>query len=132
MSAAHVPTQDLCSQVEALAGVGVPYEAIAAYIGIAPMTLTKHYKENLQLGKARAFEKIGRTLFQKALDGDNTCLIFYAKTQMGWNEKIEVSGEIDLIPRIEKTITTIDAVNIIEHESESASQADTGAVLARD
>jgi hypothetical protein len=131
-SVRHMPTPDTRLQVATMSGIGVPQRFIAAYFGITDVTLRKHYKQDLDKGRADAMMQIGSTLFQKAIDGDNACLIFYAKTQMGWNETFNVTGEIDLVPKFEKTITTIDNVNIIEHESESASQTDTGAVLSRD
>jgi hypothetical protein len=47
-------------------------------------------------GKAKANSKIGRGLFQKAMDGDTSALIFWAKTQMRWREIKEEQTTIDV------------------------------------
>ena len=40
----------------------------------------------LMTAKIKANAKIGGTLFNKAINGDTTAAIFWAKTQMGWKE----------------------------------------------
>jgi hypothetical protein len=87
-----IPTDAERSQVEAMAGYGVPHEQIACIIrdGIDADTLKKHFRKELTQGKAKASAKIGQTLFQKATGGDTTAAIFWAKTQMGWKEKQEI------------------------------------------
>ena len=84
-------------QVEALSGYGLPQEHIAALIrdGIHLDTLKKHFMSELVAGKAKANAQIGKTLFQKALGGDTTAMIWWSKTQMRWAEtqKVELTGE---------------------------------------
>lgn len=41
-----------------------------------------HYKR----GKSEGAKMVGSSLFKKAVKGDTTAAIFYAKTQMGWKE----------------------------------------------
>jgi hypothetical protein len=86
------PTEAERNQVEGLSGVGLPYEHIAALIrdGIDKKTLMEHFGPELQRGKAKANAKIGQTLFQKAVGGDTTAMIFWAKTQMRWAETQKV------------------------------------------
>jgi len=81
--------------VEEMSGYGVPFENIASLIGggIERNTLTKHFKTELMQGKAKANSKIGNTLFQKAMDGDTSALIFWAKTQMRWRENNDNENE---------------------------------------
>lgn len=92
-----VPTDQERKQVEAMSGFGVPHESIAVLIrdGIDAETLKKHFKSELARGKAKAFSKIGQTLFQKAVDGDTTSLIFWAKTQMGFKETNNVNVSLN-------------------------------------
>jgi hypothetical protein len=40
----------------------------------------------LELGRAKANGKIGKTLFDKAMSGDTGSLIWWTKTQMRWAE----------------------------------------------
>ena len=83
-------------QVEAFSGYGLPIEQIAILIreGISVDTLRKHFSNELVAGKAKANSGIGRTLFQKAMGGDTTAMIWWSKTQMRWAEtqKHEVTG----------------------------------------
>ena len=85
---AFVPTDDERTQVEALSGYGVPQEQIAILIrgGIHADTLRTHFAAELVSGKAKANGQIGKTLFQKAMDGDTASLIWWSKAQMRWAE----------------------------------------------
>jgi hypothetical protein len=87
-----VPTDAERKQVEAMSGYGLPYEHIAALVrdGIDKGTLMQHFGLDLQSGKAKANARIGKTLFDKAIGGDTTAMIFWAKTQMRWAETQKV------------------------------------------
>jgi hypothetical protein len=62
--------------------------------GIHVDTLRSHFGNELISGKAKANGQIGQTLFQKAMGGDTTAMIWWSKTQMRWAEtqKHEVTG----------------------------------------
>ena len=91
------PTDAERKQVEALSGYGLPIEQIAVLVrdGIDADTLRKHFREELIKGKAKANGQIGKTLFQKAMGGDTTAMIWWSKTQMRWSEtmKHELTGD---------------------------------------
>lgn len=107
---AFVPTDAERKQVEAFSGYGLPIEQIAVLVrdGIHIDTLRSHFATELQSGKAKANAQVGKTLFQKAMGGDTTAMIWWSKTQMRWAEtqKHEVSGadggplEIKTIERV--------------------------------
>ena len=90
----HEPTQETRKLVETSSGLGLPHESIAVLVGIDDKTLRKHYRAELDIGKAKANRQIAGTLFQKATAGDTTSLIWWTKTQMKWSEtqKHEVTG----------------------------------------
>lgn len=105
------PTDSERKQVEALSGYGLPIEQIAMLIrnGIDADTLRKHFFTELVSGKSKANAQIGRTLFQKAMGGDTTAMIWWSKTQMRWSEtqKHELTGADGApleIARIERVI----------------------------
>ena len=108
---AFEPTAADKKKVEALSGYGLPIDQIAVLIqdGIDTDTLRKHFASELVAGKAKANGQIGKTLFQKAMGGDTTAMIWWSKTQMRWSEvqKHEHSG-IDGAPieitKIERVI----------------------------
>jgi hypothetical protein len=93
---AFEPTDAERKQVEALSGYGLPFEQIAVLVrdGIDADTLRKYFGNELISGKAKANGQIGQTLFQKAMGGDTTAMIWWSKTQMRWAEtqKHEVTG----------------------------------------
>jgi len=84
-------------QVEALSGYGLPQDQIAVLIrdGIGVDALRTHFPNELMRGKAKANGKISQTLFQKAMGGDTTAMIWWTKTQMRWSEiqKHELTGK---------------------------------------
>lgn len=85
---AFEPTEAERKQVEAMSGYGLPHEHIAVLVrnGIHIDTLRSHFSEELVKGKAKANGQIGKTLFQKAMGGDTTAMIWWTKTQMRWAE----------------------------------------------
>ena len=91
---AHKPTNESRKTVESTSGLGLPHEQIALLVGIDDKTLRKYYREELDLGKAKANGQIAKTLYSKAVGGDTTSLIWWTKTQMKWAEtqKHELTG----------------------------------------
>ena len=82
------PTDAERKQVEAMSGYGVPFEQIAALIrdGIHVDTLRDKFATELVNGKAKANAQVGKGVFQKAMAGDTTAMIWWTKCQMGWKE----------------------------------------------
>jgi len=79
-------------QVEALAGVGLPQEQIAALLreGVCVDVVRDNFMHELKAGKAKASAKIGQTLFNRAIGGETAALIWWTKSQMGWKEKRDI------------------------------------------
>ena len=94
MSDSHIPTDESRKMVESTTGLGLPHESIAVLVGIDDKTLRKHYRIELDTGKAKANGQIAKTLFSKALAGDTASLIWWTKSQMRWSETVkqEVTG----------------------------------------
>jgi len=88
---AFVPTEAEQAQVELLSGYGIPFEQIAVIIrdGISLATLRRHFTHELLKGKAKANAQVGRGLFQKAMAGDTTAMIWWTKSQMKWSETVK-------------------------------------------
>lgn len=92
------PTQIL--QIEALAQF-LNMNQIASYLGICDETFKVIRKRQpavdtaYKKGRSKAIELVAQTLLNKAIEGDNACMMFYLKTQAGWQEthKKEVSVE---------------------------------------
>jgi hypothetical protein len=89
MSHEHIPTDEQKKLVESTSGLGLPHEQIASLVGIDDKTLRKHYRKELDEGKAKANSQIAKTLYSKATSGDTTALIWWTKTQMKWSETVK-------------------------------------------
>lgn len=79
-----------------MAGYGVPQEDIAIVIDISEPTLRKHFRRELDLGIAKANARVGKSLFDQAVNGNVTAAIFWTKSRMGWRETVNInhSGNI--------------------------------------
>lgn len=79
--------------VRALSQYGVPQDDIAATIGCCVETMQKLYSDELAKGRALANAKIGKRLFEKAMEGDVSALIFWAKCRMRWRTEDSKTGD---------------------------------------
>ena len=85
----HIVNDQTRKLVESSSGLGLPHEQIAILVGIDDKTLRKHYRAELDMGKAKANGQIAKTLFSKAVAGDTTSLIWWTKAQMRWSETVK-------------------------------------------
>lgn len=112
----HKPTQASRDLVRNLAIVGIPNEAILKVVGIASKaTLYKHYRPELESGKATMLAEVAGRLYQNAMSDDgrisNPAAMFIMKTQGGWREKSDVnhtSNDGSMSPR-SITVVGVDA-----------------------
>ncbi len=95
---AWVPSEAERRLVEHYVSLGYTQEQVGALMEKSVDTLARHCRRELDLGKLKVNAKIGGALFQKAMGGDTSALIFWAKTQMGWKEtdRHEHTGSIDV------------------------------------
>lgn len=82
----HEPTPETRQLVQLHTTVGTTQNDVARILGIDPKTLRKHYRDELDLSRAKANATIGGALFNKAKGGDTAAMIFWMKTQAGWRE----------------------------------------------
>jgi hypothetical protein len=80
------PTEDERRLVEHYVTLGYTQEQIASLMGKSVDSLARHCRDELDNGALKVNAKIGGKLFQKAMSGDTTALIFWCKTRMGWKE----------------------------------------------
>lgn len=83
----HEATKALRDTVSMHTTMGTTQADIARILSIDLKTLRKHYRDELDLAKAKANATIGGALFNKAKSGDTTAMIFWMKTQAGWRER---------------------------------------------
>ena len=74
--------------------VGTPQPVIADLIEIDDKTLRKYYRRELDLSTHQANAQVGGALYNKAVKGDTTAMIFWLKTRAGFREqKVEEEAE---------------------------------------
>jgi len=92
-------------EVEKLAALGLTDEEIASWLGICRATLSnykkqeKEFLDTIKRGKLKSDSNVIKSLYQKALDGDTTAMIFWLKNRRPeeWRDKKDVglSGSIE-------------------------------------
>lgn len=104
----HRPTKKSREIVERMLVGGIPRADIAKVLEIDEKTLKKHYQKELDSAASIANSRISQTLFQKALDGDTTAMIWWTKSRMRWREHKEDQQE-KIAPNITVVIGKDDA-----------------------
>ena len=107
----HAPTDATRQTVQLHTMVGTTQADIARVLGIDEKTLRKHYRDELDLAKAKANATIGGALFNQAKSGDTSAMIFWMKTQAGWRERKDLnhtSEDGSMSPKA--AITAVDAI----------------------
>lgn len=104
----HKPTAKSREIVERMIVGGIPQEDIAKVLEIDVKTLYRHYRKELDSAASIANSRISQTLFQKALDGDTTAMIWWTKSRMRWREHKEDQQE-KISPNITVVIGKDDA-----------------------
>jgi hypothetical protein len=96
----YKPTKADIETVQNMVLAGIPHERIARSCGtegISVPTLQKHFHEILDHYEQDMIGKVSKTMYQKAMAGDSTCMIFTLKCRGRWREN----------PVIEDALTTI-------------------------
>ena len=84
-----------------MSAVGIPQDSIARCIrdkGIDVKTLRKHFREELDTAATKANAMVGGNLYNKAVGGDTTAMIWWTKTRMKWSDttNVEHSGNMQM------------------------------------
>ena len=90
MSNEHIPTEALRQRISDLVMAGTPLGIIAEIIELNDDTIRKYYSKELKTAKSIAIERIAKTVYSQAVDGDSKAQALYLKTQgasQGWVEK---------------------------------------------
>ena len=96
------PTPEELDIIKRGHSVGMTYTQLSELLGISVSTFNRHRKSNpdmdriLSQAKSNVANKIAQTLVNKALSGDNTCMIFWLKSQCGWIDKPEAT-QLELV-----------------------------------
>lgn len=91
----HVPTKELRTVVLNLAGDGVPIAKIAGVIGIGKTSMHKYYQRELDVAVVDKIRAVSTSLYESAIEGNVTAMIFWLKCQAFWKEPKDEVEEVD-------------------------------------
>lgn len=88
------PRPELANQIGLLVAIGTTHEQIARILRMSLETLHKAYRDELDLGSARAGAVVGGKIFEAAKRGEQWACTLWAARRMGWKETSaqEISG----------------------------------------
>src|SRR4051812_19712089 len=84
------PTPADREKIAMMTALGIPQLTICEIVGVTDKTLRRACRHEISTGQAQANTKVGKALFQKALGGDVTAMIFWLKCRAGWREVITI------------------------------------------
>lgn len=87
-----VATPEQRQDVEAWVRAGCTAADIAILLNTSRATVDRHFKRELELGRAKLKVALGGKLVKMALSGDKGALIFWLRTQAKWNVRVEHTG----------------------------------------
>lgn len=86
----------IASEIQKFRAQGVSVKDVCSLIGISERSARKLYQSELEKGKCQANAAIAGKIFELAMQGNTACLIFWAKTQLHWQEKAEDKQGTDI------------------------------------
>lgn len=101
-----IPDENICEQAENMASHGLTISQIADCLGISERTVydkQNEYPQFLQAikrGRSSGMDKVTNKLFEKAMSGDNTAIIFYLKNRDRENWGDQYIEPVKEIPQI--------------------------------
>lgn len=78
--------------------MGLTQERIANALGVSEDILREHYRHELDTAADMANRAVAGKLYQKAMQGNVPCMIFWLKTRARWREvqHVEMDGELKI------------------------------------
>lgn len=89
----HVPTEQSRERVRELAAGGARLIDVAIDLDISDQTVLKYYRDDFRRARVKAYARVGRSIYERAIAGESWAATLYAKTQMGWSEKNKLEVE---------------------------------------
>ena len=90
----HRPNDTSRKVVEGAVGLGIDQNAISALLDIAPKTLRKFYRHELDTGATKANMNVAKSLYGRASGGKDTIAsIFWLKARAGWVDTVKTVHE---------------------------------------
>ena len=85
------PEQNIAERIGLMVAIGIPRVQIARLESMSLETMYENYKDELELGDAKAAHVVGGKIFQAAQRGESWACTLWAARRMGWKEKSETA-----------------------------------------
>lgn len=89
-------------QVESLAAINCSYAEIAAVVGCDVSMLNRRFKQVIQKGREQGKSSLKRKMWETAMGGNVTMMIWLSKQMLGYTDKIEQKQYANKIEEIKK------------------------------
>ena len=82
-----IPTDEICEEARDMASRGLTISQISDCLGVSERTVYEkqndypHFLQAIKEGRSQGINKMTNALFDKAVGGDNTSMIFYLKSR---------------------------------------------------
>lgn len=83
---AYEPNDEHRRIVEEMSRYGMTQTSIAKCLDMTDKTLAKHYRKELDCAKDEAIRQVGNMLYKNCMDGKESSIFFFLKTQARWKE----------------------------------------------
>ena len=103
---AHSPTDESRAEVQRLSGVGITQLQISMLLEMDVKTLTKYYRNDIDMGIAKSDSILAGALYKKAIeDEDLGAMIWLSKVRLRWKEakddtNVNVQGSVNITHEI--------------------------------
>jgi len=103
---AHSPTDESRAEVQRLSGVGITQLQISMLLDMDVKTLTKHYRNDIDMGIAKSDSILAGALYKKAIeDEDLGAMIWLSKVRLRWKEakedtNVNLNGSVNITHNI--------------------------------
>ncbi len=93
-------------QIEDYAAHGLSIKEIAESLGVDPSTIynrkrgSQEFQDAIKRGRARGIHAVANALFDAAINGNVTAMIFYLKSRAGWKDKPEEQAQMPVVINI--------------------------------
>lgn len=82
------------SDIEKLAAINCSYAEIGAVVGCDSSTLTRRFAQVIEKGREQGKMSLKRKMWETAMNGNVTMMIWLSKQMLGYTEKVEQRSDL--------------------------------------
>lgn len=83
-------------QIEAMASFGCSAEEIAVVAGCSDQTIRNRHAAEIERGRITGRVRLRKTMWEAALAGNVTMMIWLSKHELGWRDGVDVTARAEV------------------------------------